>query len=296
MAQPNLADHVYDLIERASTRMPPDVARALAKQRDKEIQGSRSQRILDAILENIELAKNNATPICQDTGTNVYYVDAPESFKASDVEKAIVAATKKATAASLLRPNAVDCITGKNTGNGVGAELPIIHYRTWSRSNMRIQLLLKGGGAEDVSAQYKLPDVDLQAGRDMKGVARAVMDAVQKAQGLGCAPGIIGVGIGGDRETSHRLAKEQLLRKLDDKNKDKKLAQLERTLPKALNKLGIGPMGFGGRTTVLAVKAGAQHRHPNNYYVSIAYGCWAVRRATLSVQKKGRSLSGRVSS
>ncbi|HEV8321491.1 MAG TPA: fumarate hydratase [Myxococcota bacterium] len=290
----DLSHHILELIKRASTRMPTDVVKSLERHRDREIPGSRSERILTAILENINVARDQQTPICQDTGNNIYYVSAPPSFTYDEIERAIHAATRKATKQFLLRANAVDAISGENSNDGVGAGLPQIVFRQWNRKELKIDLVLKGGGAEDVSNQYRLPEPALRAARNLDGVARSVIDAVQRAQGLGCAPGIIGVGIGGDRETSHHIAKEQLLRKLDDKSSDKRLAQLERELYETLNRLGIGPMGFGGRTTVLAVKIGAQHRHPNNFFVSVAYGCWANRRATLTATGTSRRLKARV--
>jgi len=290
----DLSHHILELIKRASTKMPGDVVKALERHRDKEIPGSRSERILTAILDNIRVAGSQQTPICQDTGNNVYYVNAPPSFTQADIERAIHAATRKATKQFFLRANAVDPISGENTDDGVGTGFPQIRYQQWSRKELRIDLVLKGGGAEDVSAQYRLPEPGLRAGRSLDGVARVVIDAVQRAQGLGCAPGIIGVGIGGDRETSHQIAKEQLLRKIDDKASDKRLVALEKELYETLNRLGIGPMGFGGKTTVLAVKVGVQHRHPNNFFVSIAYGCWANRRATLIATGTGARIKGRI--
>jgi fumarate hydratase class I len=144
-------------------------------------------------------------------------------------------------------------------------------------------LQLKGGGCENVSTQYDLPNTQLNAGRDLEGVRRVVLDAVNKAQGLGCAPGVLGIAIGGDRGASYIKSKQQLLRPLEDTNPDPDLAKLEDRLLEESNELGIGPMGFGGKTTVMGVKIGTMHRLPASYFVSIAYMCWANRRASLRV-------------
>ena len=163
-----------------------------------------------------------------------------------------------------------------------------MHFHEWAKDTLHVDLLLKGGGCENVSDQYKLPDARLHAGRDLEGVRRVVLDAVYQAQGKGCAPGVLGVAIGGDRGSSYLKSKQQLLRPLDDANPNEELAALEEQLYKEANELGIGPMGFGGQTTVLGVKVGTQHRLPASYFVSIAYMCWACRRRTLDFKPSGR--------
>jgi fumarate hydratase class I len=184
-----------------------------------------------------------------------------------------------ATREAYLRPNAVDPLTGTNSGNNVGAGFPTVHFDEWDHDHLHVDLLLKGGGSENVSAQYALPRAALRAGRDLDGVRRAVLDAVYRAQGKGCAPGVLGVAIGGDRGTGYVHAKAQLMRRLDDTNPQPALEALEARLLHECNELGIGPMGFGGKTTVLAVKIAALHRLPACYFVTIAYMCWACRRA-----------------
>jgi fumarate hydratase class I len=121
------------------------------------------------------------------------------------------------------------------------------------------------------------------AGRDLAGVRKVVLDAVQKAQGHGCAPGVIGVAFGGDRGSSYAKSKELFFRKLDDRNPDAKLAELEERLCAECNTLGIGPMGFGGETTVLGVKLTGMHRLPASFFVSVSYMCWAHRRHRMTV-------------
>lgn len=279
-----LADQVYELITRASTDLPADVVAAIRSARDREDPGTPAKNVLGMLLQNIDLARENHTPICQDTGTNIYHVHYPTGVSTLVLKKVIREATVRATQDSLLRPNAVDPVSGKNSGNNLGTENPFMYFEEWEEDRLRIDLMLKGGGCENVSAQYKLPDSGLEAGRDLNGVYKTIIDAVNNAQGLGCAPGILGVGIGGDRATSHLTAKKQLFRKLGDTNPDPDLADLEDRLYQDLNSLGIGPMGFGGKTTVLGVKIGAAHRVPASFFVSVAYMCWAYRRHSLTLQ------------
>ena len=138
--------------------------------------------------------------------------------------------------------------------------------------------MLKGGGCENVGAQYALPYTDLEAGRDWDGVRKVILDSVVKAQGQGCGPGVLGVCVGGDRCSGYTFSKEQLMRPLDDLNPVERLAKLEQDIVETSNKLGIGPMGFGGKTTILGCKIGTLNRLPASYFVSISYMCWAYRR------------------
>lgn len=270
-------DSVLELIRRTSTQLPPDVIAAMERGIASEAPGSAAKSVLTSMLKNAEMAKEGSTPICQDTGTNIYFVSIPEGVSLRKVEAAITEATRMATGKAYLRPNAVDSITGKNSGDNTGTMAPYIHIEEWDEPSIRVQLALKGGGCENVSTQYKLPDSGMQAGRNLEGVYKCIVDAVNQAQGLGCAPGVIGIGVGGDRATGMVMAKKQLFRNLEDVNPDEKLAELESKLFTDLNKLGIGPLGFGGNTTVLGVKVGALHRLPASFFVSIAYMCWADR-------------------
>jgi fumarate hydratase, class I len=275
-------DAVLELIRRASTDMSADVVQALERARDNESEGSAAKAVLNVVLQNITAAREGSTPICQDTGTNIHYISIPNGVSMRAVEKAVIEATRLATEKAYLRPNAVDSVTGKNSGDNTGLMSPYFHFEEWDKPAIEIKLALKGGGSENVSGQYKLPDAALKAGRNLEGVYKCVVDMVFNAQGQGCAPGIMGVGIGGDRATSMIVAKKQLFRKLDDVNPDPDLAPLEERLLKDLNKLGIGPMGFGGNTTALAVKIGKAHRLPASFFVSLAYMCWADRRRTMT--------------
>lgn len=237
--------------------------------------------ILDTLAENAALAAQNGTPMCQDTGTLTFFVDQRlrDTVTPEAVKRAVACATEK----GWLRRNTIDSVTGRSIDSNTCEGAPVIHYvePVTSRSAPTVTLLMKGGGSENMSRQYSLPDASLGAGRDLEGVRRCVLDAVQKAQGYGCAPGILGVCIGGDRASGYEEAKHQLLRKLDDSNRDATLAELERRILKEANQLGIGPMGLGGKTTLLGVKIGGRPRVPASFFVTVAYLCWAARRQTM---------------
>ena len=281
MDQPDLTQQFLELVRRTSTDLRPDIERALHAAREREADGSAAQGALDTIIKNVELSRGKSTPICQDTGTPIFYVYYPEGWSTRKLRKQIEDAVAEATAKAYLRPNAVDSLSGKNSGNNLGDEFPSVHFHEWDQSNLQVELMLKGGGCENVGVQYRLPDSKLGAGRNLEGVRRAVLDAVHHAQGQGCAPGVIGVAIGGDRGTGYIKSKEQFLRDLDDTHENPDVAALEKRLTDEANSLGIGPMGFGGETTVLGVKIDALHRLPACYFVTASYMCWADRRRTM---------------
>ncbi len=283
----DLTADILELVRRTATDLPPDVERKLRAAMEQEEPGSAARGALETILKNVELARANSTPICQDTGTPIFYVHYPEGWSTRKLRKMIQDAVAEATRRAYLRPNAVNAITGQNTGNNIGDEhYPTIHFEEVDGDTLTIELMLKGGGCENVGAQYKLPDTRLHAGRDLEGVRKVVLDAVYQAQGKGCAPGILGVAIGGDRGTSFLASKEVLLRSLDedDVNPDPQLAELEQRLTEEANQLGIGPMGFGGKTTVLGTRIKGLHRLPASYFVSVSYMCWAYRRRKMIVR------------
>jgi fumarate hydratase class I len=279
----DLTDAFVELIRRAATLLPADMERALRKAREDEEPGSAAEGALDTILKNVEMSRAKSTPICQDTGTPIFTIHYPLGVSTRKLADQIRRACAIATEKGYLRPNAVDSLTGKNSGNNTGIDFPTMHFEEWDEEEIKVDLILKGGGCENVSTQYELPNNDLDAGRDLEGVRRVVLDAVHKAQGLGCAPGVLGVAVGGDRGTSYTKSKQLLLRPVDDTNEDSKLAELEDRLLEEGNQLGIGPMGFGGKTTLLGVKVGSLHRLPASYFVSVAYMCWANRRASMRV-------------
>ena len=279
-----LRDRVLELIRRSSTDLPSDVEDALKAGRDIEEDGSGARNILDNILQNVKMARENSTPICQDTGSLLFDVSMKRGEDERPIREAIEAAADAATKKYYLRPNAVDPVTGKNSGNNIGVNTPVIHFHFWDKDELFVRVLQKGGGSENVSGQFKLPDGTIGAGRDLNGVRKGVMKLVWEAQGKGCAPGIIAVGIGGDRMTGFELAKMQLFRKIGQRSETPELAELEERLKHDLNEFGVGPMGLGGKTTVLDVLVAQQHRHPATYYVSVAYMCWACRRRSMTIK------------
>ncbi len=281
----DLTNEILELIRRTSSSLPADVEKRLKDSIEKEEPGSAARGALETIIKNIELSRANYTPICQDTGTPIFYVHHPVGWSTIKLKEQIKAAMVEATKKSYMRPNAVDAVYDKNTGNNLGGEdFPYIHFEEVEGEDLTIELMLKGGGCENVGRQYSLPDNDLGAGRDLAGVRRVVLDAVQKAQGQGCAPGILGVAIGGDRGSSYIKSKEVLFDKMGEHNADPKLAELEEQLTKESNEIGIGPMGFGGKTTVLETKITGLHRLPASYFVSVSYMCWAYRRRKMMVK------------
>jgi len=279
-----LKESILELIRRAATDLSPDAEKALVKAYEREDENSPAKNVFDTILENVRMAREHSTPICQDTGSLIFYIDFPVGDSEQKYREAIHWAAKEATGKQYLRPNAVDPLTAKNSGNNIGVNAPYIHFHQWDKDEVRIRLMLKGGGSENVGAQYKLPHPPLKAGRDLKGIRKVIIDAVTNAQGLGCAPGIIGVGIGGGRDSAFTLSKEQFFRKMGERSPIRELSDLERSLYDDLNSLTIGPMGFGGKTTVLEVFIASQARHPATFFVSISYTCWAFRRKSMSIK------------
>jgi fumarate hydratase class I len=280
----DLTAPILELVRLAATDLPPDVEASLREAVEQEEPGSAARGALETILINVEMARQDSTPICQDTGTPLFYVHYPEGWSTRRLREQIQSAVAQATRRAYLRPNAVDSLTGANTGDNLGDEhFPTIHFEEIEGHALQIDLMLKGGGCENVGAQYSLPNSALGAGRDLAGVRKVTLDAVHKAQGKGCAPGILGVAIGGDRGSSFAASKETLLRQLDNTNSNPELADLEQRLTDESNQLGIGPMGFGGKTTVLGTKITTTHRLPASYFVSVSYMCWAYRRRRMVV-------------
>jgi fumarate hydratase class I len=278
---PQFFDSVLALIVRTSTDLPPDVRAAMKVALGQESPTTQSGQALAIIAENIDLAADCEGAICQDTGMPTFEVHVPIGANQVEMRKQIRDAVAEATRRGKLRPNSVDSITGENSGNNLGPGTPIVHFDQWERDDIEVKLILKGGGCENMNAQYSVP-VELpnlgRADRNLEGVRKCILHAVWNAQGKGCAPGAVGVCIGGDRTSGYVHAKEQLFRTLDDVNPDPRLAELEASIMGEVNKLGIGTMGFGGRVSLIGCKVGVQNRLPASYFVSVAYDCWAFRR------------------
>ena len=270
-------DKLVELIRRTSSSLPDDVLKAIKAAKRRERKGSSAEVVLDTILENCKLAKRHGLPLCQDTGTLTFFID--ERLRRKVTPTVIKRAVAIATERGYLRKNTIDSVTGKSYDDNVCEGAPVIHYV--EREKCGMTLILKGGGSENMSRQYSLPDADLGAGRDLEGVRKCVLDAVNKIQGYGCAPGILGVCIGGDRVTGYEVAKEQLLRPLDEEGGE--FLKLEKRLLKEANELGIGPMGLGGKTTLLGVKIASRSRLPASFFVTVAYMCWACRRQAMAI-------------
>jgi fumarate hydratase class I len=281
---PSFFDSVLQLIIRTSTDLPPDVRAAMKTALDAEPASTRSSQALTIIAQNIDLAVDTEGAICQDTGMPTFEVHVPVGANQVWMRQQIREAVKEATRRGKLRPNSVDSITGKNSGDNLGPGTPIIHFDQWEREEIEIKLILKGGGCENTNAQYAVP-VELahlgRADRNLEGVRKCILHAVWQAQGKGCAPGAVGVCIGGDRTSGYTHAKEQLFRTLDDVNPDPRLAELEASIMATVNNLEIGAMGFGGKVTLIGCKIGALNRLPASFFVSVAYDCWAFRRLGL---------------
>jgi fumarate hydratase, class I len=277
----NFRESMYKLIVETSTNLPKDVRRAIAKAKAKEIAGTRAAMSLDTITTNIVQADENISPICQDTGLPTFKIKVPVGANQIEMTKAIKEAIAQATKDTKLRPNSVDSLTGKNSGDNLGEGTPVIKFEQWEKDYIDARLILKGGGCENKNIQYSLP-AELEglgrAGRDLDGIRKCILHSVYQAQGQGCSAGVIGVGIGGDRTSGYELAKNQLFRSLDDANPNEDLRKLEEYVMEHANELGIGTMGFGGETTLLGCKIGVINRIPASFFVSVAYNCWAYRR------------------
>lgn len=277
---------IVDLVIETSTNLPPDVRRAITAAMDKEKSGTRSSLALETIALNVDMAVTNCGPICQDTGMPTFEIKTPVGANQIKMREMILDAVAEATKAGKLRPNSVNSLTGKNSGNNLGPGTPVIHFHQWEKDDIEVRLLLKGGGCENKNIQYSVPTELPQLGRvdrTLEGVRKCIMHAVWQAQGHGCSVGALGVGIGGDRTSGYALAKEQLFRTLDDVNPDPELAKLEQRIMEDANSLGIGTMGFGGQVTLIGCKIGAYNRLPASFFVSVAYDCWAFRRLGMVV-------------
>src|SRR6186997_1382454 len=278
---PAFFDSMVELITRTSTDLPPDVRAAMRTALATEDASSRAGQAITIIAQNIDQAASCEGPICQDTGMPTFEVKVPVGANQIWLKKQIREAVAEATRRGKLRPNSVDSITGENSGNNLGPGTPIVHFEQWGRDAIEVKLILKGGGCENTNAQYSLPaDLDHlgRADRTLDGVRKCILHAVWKAQGKGCAPGAVGVCIGGDRTSGYTHAKEQLFRTLDDANPDPRLAEVEASVMSTVNSLEIGTMGFGGKVTLIGCKIGALNRLPASFFVSVAYDCWAFRR------------------
>lgn len=259
----DLEKKLVKFIAETSTHLPEDIISKI-----NEIDNPLKEKLL----KNIELAKKYNAPICQDTGTPIFYVKYSKKYSQLELKKLITSALNSVSKNLPLRPNAVD-ITDKNIGN-----VPIIHFEEIG-NGLTIDLMFKGGGSENIGATYKLPDESLDADRNINGIKKCVIDAVFKAQGKGCPPYIIGIATGALKDQTAFESKKQLLRKLDEPMTD-----FEKELYESINKLDIGILGLGKNGTNIGVKFKSLPRHPASYFVDISFGCWVTRRGCLIIE------------
>lgn len=288
--QTPLVATLLDLLRTASVELSSDVYQSLVKAHNQENWGTRSKSALNLILENLLLAHRMQLPFTSHTSSIGFFVRTPRDFDRIAFEESARYAVTEATRQGLIQSNLVDPVTGKLIKSNAGAGMPQFEYEIDNRETLEVRVILKGNGAEGSGAQFVLPDETLGATNDLAGVRRAVLEALTRNQGRGCGPGVVGIGIGGDRASGMALANRQLLRSVDDNNSVKPLAKLETQLLDEANQLGIGPLGFGGKSTVLGVKIGAEASPIDSCYVSLASVGWAYRRQGVEVSADGEIL------
>ena len=270
-----MVNATIDILKRAETQLPSDVINALEQAQMREAsQIAKAQ--LSAILQNIEIAKEHSIPMCQDTGILVFFVELGRNVHLDfNLEDAIIEGVRRATESIPLRPNAVDPLTRKNSGNNTGIGLPDIKYELVDGDKITITVAPKGAGSENMSAITMLNPTEVDSIRNF------ILTTVLSAGGMPCPPIVVGVGIGGSFDKAARLAKSALLSDLE--NDPENMTELERDILNDINSLGIGPMGLGGDTTALAVHIKTAHCHTASLPVAVNIQCWANRHASVTL-------------
>jgi fumarate hydratase subunit alpha len=272
----------FNILKQAVIYLPEDVKQALKKAYAEETSETGKTQ-LKAILDNIELAEKYQAPVCQDTGTIIFYVKAGSKARDLDkIEEALISATRRATKEVPLRPNAVDPFSQKNSGDNTGRFIPYINWEMTSGNSVELTVMTKGGGSENVCVTGMLVP-----GEGIKGLKKFVIDAVIKAGAQPCPPTILGIAMGGGADISIKLAKKTLLRPVNEPNSNPEIANLEKEIFEAANMTGIGPMGLGGKTTVLCVHIDYAFRHPASFPAAVAFNCWASRKASARINADG---------
>ncbi|MGQ4891147.1 MAG: fumarate hydratase [Candidatus Njordarchaeia archaeon] len=277
-----IEENAFKILKIAETILPEDVVEALKKARDRETKPMAKAQF-EAILRNIEIAKTRGLPICQDTGTIIWFVEVGEDFPIrAKLRDILVNATRRATKEIPLRPNAVNPWLDKNSGDNTGRYFPFINWEIVPGDELKLTVMPKGGGSENTVALWMLTP-----SQGIRGFKKAVIDTIYNAGPKPCPPVIVGAAIAGGSDIAIKLAKKAVLRPVGQRNEDEKIAKLEEELLEALNSLGIGPMGLGGKTTVLDVHIDWGHRHPASFPVAVVTQCWAARSASIKITKDG---------
>ena len=277
-----LENKLVEAIKIAETKLTADTVKALEEALEKE-DNEVAKVQLEAILKNVKIAREDTSPICQDTGIQTFFIYLGYDFPfAKSLKKIIENAVRRATVEVPIRPNTIDLLSGKNQKDNTGRFIPYITWELVEGDGAEIIIFPKGGGSENMSALFML-----KPGEGMKGIKKVIIDQIISAGGKPCPPTIVGIGLGGGADLSLKLAKKSLLREVGIRHENPEIAKLEKDLLKAINKLGVGPMGLGGRTTVLDIHIEYAHRHPASLPVGIVFQCWANRRAKIHINKDG---------
>jgi fumarate hydratase subunit alpha len=261
---------LVDLLRKAETELSDDVVNAIRKAEARE-ESPVAKSQLQAILKNIKIAETHGVPMCQDTGILIFFVELGSEFRPEfDLESAIREASALATREIPLRPNAVDPLTRKNSGDNTGNGIPDINWKLVPGKQLKVTVAPKGAGSENMSALRMLNPTEVGS------IKNFVLETVINAGGMPCPPLTLGVGIGGSFDKAARLAKEALLEPLDTP-----MSEFEKEILEAVNALGIGCMGLGGSTTALAVHVKTAHCHTASLPVALNIQCWANRHASI---------------
>jgi fumarate hydratase, class I len=270
--------NLFALIRRTSTDLPRDVELALRRALHAEQKGSHAAWALETILESVRLSREKDSPLCEDTGTLIFHCSVPVGFDTNALAARLQSAVARATRQGYLRQNTLDAVSGAPFVTNVAHAAPVMYFQQGARKNVDVRLIMKSAASENEGRQYVLPDNHLQADRTLAGVRRCILDAVWNAQGNGCGPGVLGICVGGDRSTGYAQSKMQFLRRVGSRSPNKALARLEQQIMKDARRLGIGPMGLGGRSTLLGVGVDSLSRLPSSYFVTVSFMGWMFRR------------------
>ena len=271
-----IEDTVARLCIEANLRLPPDVINAIERA-EKAEPWDGAKRILSLLGDNVRIASEKTLPVCQDTGMACVFVELGQNVHIEgDFEQAVNNGVRRGYGEGYLRKSVVcDPLRRVNTGDNTPA---LVTVKLTRGDKMRITVMPKGFGSENMSALKMLKPAD-----GVEGVRNFVLDTVEKAGANPCPPIIVGVGIGGSFDKAACLAKHALLRPVNEPNPDEYYAALERELLDKINALGIGPQGFGGKTTALAVLIEAMPTHVSGLPVAVNISCHATRRASASL-------------